>query len=245
MGDNGRGGGGPPLSPGPPPWAEGSSPPRGTPRGWGVLPAGREQAEGDGRPDHLLHVRADDGNLDREPQQHAGHLEGTGPAHGDVSQPHGDPAPGRFGLGAGGGDTLRLAARGGGTLLRDGDRSQLGPGRIRPAAAADAGTRWDVPGRDRDARAVPPPGGRSPWGNRGSRSRPGPCPSRHPAGWPGAGTAAPGRWPTAAPTAAGGGGKQEKGSRGWAPGRIRPPGLTLKPATAPHCRSDSTLPGSR
>lgn len=69
--------------------------------------------------------------------------------------------------------------------------------------------------------AVTPKGascGCSPWGNRGSKSRPGPSPSPRPAGWPGAGRVVPARWPTAAPTAAGGG-----SSRGWGPGGIRLP----------------------
>lgn len=102
-------------------------------------------------------------------------------------------------------------------VRRDGDMSQLGSGRMRPAAAADTGTLSGVPKRDGDAGAVPPPSppGRSPWGNRGDKSQPGPCPSPRPGGWPGAGTAAPKRWPTAAPTAAGGGILgQEKGSGG-------------------------------
>lgn len=64
----------------------------------GGSPASREQAEGDGCPNHLLHVGADDGDLDHEPEQHTGHLEGPGP--GEVPEPMGghslqggDPCP--------------------------------------------------------------------------------------------------------------------------------------------------------
>lgn len=33
-----------------------------------MLPAHRQQVEGDGTADHFLHVRADDGQLDHQPQ---------------------------------------------------------------------------------------------------------------------------------------------------------------------------------
>lgn len=62
--------------------------------GWslgGGSPAGREQAEGDGCPDHLLHVGANDGDLDHEPEQHAGHLEG--PGHSEMPKPTGGLGP--------------------------------------------------------------------------------------------------------------------------------------------------------
>lgn len=72
------------------------------------------------------------------------------------------------------------------------------------------------------SRAVTPHGC-SPWGNRGSKSRPGPSRSPRPDGWQGAGTAAPGQWPTAAPTAAAG----QEGDRQQGLGvlgRTQPPG---------------------
>lgn len=52
---------------------------------WGGSPASREQAEGDGCPNHLLHVRANDGDLNHKPEQHTGHL--AGPGHGEVPEP--------------------------------------------------------------------------------------------------------------------------------------------------------------